>query len=395
MERSPVTEFLSSACSQDRTSSEKETIDDKNRTFEEDDHTSPIPKALDHGEKIHIQQETQGDLNILGGKVKISAPIQGNLTIAGDRIILENDVAGDAFLMGEKVYIDPEAELKGNVEILAERVSVKGSVKKDLHIKAEHIYLDSLVSEDSFLDAPTIILGQHTILKGNLETRKNCELKISPKAHVEGKQMFLNDGKDKTIFPFLKHVVSFMEQNGVKLDVSRYFQLSQPIFQNFLFGIGWISSILLMFVMYRLFPQGIENLTRQALDRPMQTVFSGLFGIIVFSFSCFFVGLTIIGIPLALVIFLIFLALLSLSHVIGTWILSQSILPYTSLRRKGGMTPFFFFMGVAFLLSNAGLIPGFYLISIFLSFVLALFGLGALLLKIFFGYLPDKEIVID
>lgn len=265
--------------------------------------------------------------------VQVSGSLNGSLTAAGNTVKIERTaiIGKNLLCFGENII--SEGQIRGNARIVAQQVTLGGRIDGDVSIAAQDI---------------VVLPG--TILNGNLSYTSPKELVLSPSVLLSG-------------------------------ELTRTFKAVPPrqILKPNLpghFGFA-VAALLTGLVFSSVFPRYTlrsVHLLQTTRGTCVLIGFAALFLIPVVAFLLLF---TVVGLPLSILLFISYFSLLYLSKIaVGFWI-GAAVLRRKELSKR----TLFSTLGIGLIALYAA--SAFVAISMFVNILVAIFGLGALLLALF------------
>jgi len=157
-------------------------------------------------ERVDINGNVNGDLIVVGERVRIRGTVTGSIFGAAEELIIEGSVggtivaagetietrqaniSGNIFSAGESVSVRAETRVSGNALLFGEELSVEGTIDRDLVSTGEQVMLSGSVGGDMRAYGESALLNQGASVGGNLtgvlETPDN--LRVSADASVSG-----------------------------------------------------------------------------------------------------------------------------------------------------------------------------------------------------------------
>ena len=130
---------------------------------------APITQDLvGAGGTIVVSESIGDDVRIAGGDVIIDARVGDDLIVAGGSLTLGNDteVKGDATLTGGELLID--GIIRGDTIVAAGAVVINGALVGDAKIQADEVVINGVVSGESTIAAQRITLGPDARFDSNV-----------------------------------------------------------------------------------------------------------------------------------------------------------------------------------------------------------------------------------
>lgn len=291
------------------------------------------------GREITVSQAQASDVIAAGGEIRLNrASVTDDLIVAGGEI-----VAGRGFDVG------------GTAVITGGNVRFEAPVGKDLRIGAGEIFVNSAIGGTARLSGDTIVLGPNARIAGDLLYQSE-NLTVDPAAVIEGNRTALPASDGHAAEDFGK-------------GAGRFFLL---------FGLSMMVSYFVIVALLVLAAPKLMRSTSQMLQsRPWQALGIGVLYALIVPMLGFILLWTVVGIPLAVLLFVASLALTPIAiavsvHFIGMAarkLITRKSGPDESMAGRIGWP----LSGVVILFALA-LIP---LVGMLVLLLAMLFGLGA------------------
>jgi len=263
---------------------------------------------------IGSNQVYEGDLYVSSGDVLVNGTVNGSLFVAGGSVRTNGTVKGDLFAGGGQVNIT--GNVNGSVRAGGGTVIVNGNVGKDVLIGGGNVEIGdkAQVGGDTYVGAGNLVFAGTT---GNVKAGVG-NLTIYPSANIKGNLEYSSQNK-ATI------------NSEAKISGQTIFH-EQPIKQNqarkVAFGIGniisVISTIIFALIIIYVFPRLSAAVVDTWKRRFWWNLLWGFVFLIVVPIVIVLLFATILGVPIALVILMLYpvtLYLAKLFSVIafGSW----------------------------------------------------------------------------
>jgi hypothetical protein len=284
-----------------------------------------------------------GDYLGAGGKQAITGRIHGSLRAAGGEIHVAATVDRNVSIAAGAIDLDSAAVITRNAYLFGGNVQVEGTVRGSLAAYGGAIVLNGVVGGDVDVGGGSLRIGPHAQIAGNVRYRvRSGQAHIDPAAHISGKVTAL-PVTNRWGWWHLLWILGFLVLGAVTVAlVPRFMAEAAEILplrpgRSALMGVGWVVLV----------PLGV----------------------------CV-AAITIIGLPLALLMTAIYLALIFVGSIPFSIWLGQLLL--SSRARKGREGALLNFLSGGFLLLVFGLVP---IVGGWVSLVAVVLGLGTILLN--------------
>lgn len=307
------------------------------------------------GDVVEILGAVHGDVYAAGGEIRIVGTVDGDLLAAGGKIDIKGKVAQDARIAGGEITVAGEIgknlTVAGGKITLADPATVQGNV-----ISAGDLVISNRVVGDVKAMAGNLQITSAANVGGDIMYRSPHPAQIEEGAKIGGMVM---QRMPHEMFDF-----SPGRMIGAMAGLFIFFKM-----------ISFVSTLLLGLLLIFLFPGFSRAVVSTLREQPMASLGWGLVWLIVTPVVLITLLVTVVGIPLALILFPLYFISLYLARIViilwaGTAILERM--------GKKGHPGWGLLIGL-FLYTLLTLIPG---PGGLVSFLVILFGLGAALLTL-------------
>ena len=257
------------------------------------------------GERVEISGTVNGDVYAGGGIVIVDGKVNGDLLAAGGTLTISGSVSQDARLGGGQITITGKIGRNltiggGNVE-LTDSARVNGS----LVAGAGNLNLAAPVQGSARIGAGNLTISNR--INGDVDAGIGT-LRLTSKARVNGNLTYWSD-KDASIDPAAKvggEVTRNTPAEGFRPAPSKIWGI--PTGAGLFFKIiSIISTLIIGLLIILLFPRFSQKAADNITRRPWPSVGFGLLALVATPIITIILLVTIVGIPLALILFLLYL----------------------------------------------------------------------------------------
>ncbi len=310
------------------------------------------------GGRVATAGEVQGDLVAAGGDVSIGGGIGDDLYAAGGEVSVDAIVHGNARVAGGSVDVGPATVVTGALTLSGGRVRFEGNTHGYLHASGGQVAIDGSVHGDAEVRAEAVELGPQTRIGGKLVVHSSRPPTVPEGAQIAGGVEFHE-----------ADVGAYVDDHEMPVDVSTVAH-----------GVGSFLWILGVFIAGTLFTLAFPKYSARAADwigrEPLRSLGLGFVVLFCLPILAVLLLITVVGIPLALIIGLVYLLLLFLGWVTAALFLGRKGLellrggrPVTTGGRLGAL------LLAVLLLWLVGQIP---YVGGWITFIALLLGIGAL-----------------
>ncbi len=281
--------------------------------------------------EITVNGKIDGDLICLTKDLRIKGEITGDVICATQNASLGGTILGDLRIAaGEKAVVS--GKVKGNANVLSQKFSMPrlSSVGKSLLLMADEAVVDGSVEknvEGAVLRANIAghIGGDVDLEMGGKEIKE--PLSINKQAYIGGNVSYRSANKK----------INISEEAYINKSVNHEFKKIKEKEKN-PFGFGWFYSLvfclLLGLLTAWLLKKYLPEIDKKMTEKADHCFVWGALSFILAPILLFFLLLTIVGIPLALLAGFLWLLILLLSRLLaGIWI-GQKILKKTKIKKN-------------------------------------------------------------
>lgn len=306
--------------------------------------TDSVPgDAILAGREVLFSGAAGGDYLGAGGVQAIGGRIHGSIRAAGGDIHVTAAADRNATIAGGNVTLDSIAVIGRNAYFIGGALQVNGTVRGGLLASGGTVTLNGVVGRDVEISGGELLVGPHAQIAGNLRYRVPAgKVHIDAAARISGTVTALPVSKGRGVWYWL-WMLGFLVAGAVAVALSPRFMAEAA----------------------EILPQ-----------RPFRAALVGLGWAILVPFAIVLAGITIIGLPLALLTAALYLVVLSLCSVpFDIWLGQRILGARAGTGRQGALLNF---LVGGFLLFVVGIIP---VLGPVVAGIAGLLGLGAIMLR--------------
>lgn len=308
------------------------------------------------GSTVSVNGAEADHLFLAGGDLKISNANVKDVVAAGGDVQLEAaTVTDDIIIAGGEIVAKETFAIGGTAVIAGGDVRFEAPVGQDLRIGANEIFVNSVVPGTARLSGGTITLGPNARIGGDLIYR-GSSLTVDPAAIIEGERTQLQSSESYAVEDAAKGVGQFF----------LFFSLSMIV-----------SYFVIVALLVLIVPRVMQATSQMLSGKPLQALGIGvLFAAVapVLGIVLFWTG---IGIPLAVLLFIVSLALTPIAVAVTAHFIGMSARRIVTKKTEDSLSnaeQFMWPLGGVVILLALSLIPVAGLLVLLLAM---LFGLGA------------------
>jgi cytoskeletal protein CcmA (bactofilin family) len=339
------------------------------------------------GRSVIINDTVNGDIVAACEQMELNGYCSDDIRFAGRSLKISGNVKGDIIAFGKEITIDKNVVIEGDLIVYGESVNLEGIVRGKITISCENADIDAKVGEEMVIKAASLNLagefrGPSTIssnefLADNSRTKFYKNVKYWSE---EGKMDFtgmLENGAVASFDPSLEIKDDHWKDHGMHI---------------LWFGAGILMSFLLCLVLFNYFFSSSFSYAGSILTNNFAKSLG--WGTLYFVFMpalIFIMAVIVIGIPVAVLLFFVYLLSILFSPVISALVLANYI------KIKGNLNWGFWKVTMLSLLllimMNAALLIPF--IGFLLLIILILSSSGALILKLLIYNRKSRRVTVN
>ena len=261
--------------------------------------------AILAGGQVTTASEVKGDLVAAGGEVSLGGGVGDDLYAAGGKVQVDAIVAGNARIAGGDVTIGPATVVTGALSMTGGRILFQGTAHDYLQASGGQARIEGIVIGDAEVRAEEVEIGPEARIGGKLIVRSPRQPTIAAGAEIAGGVDYAESGVGGSI-----------DHEEVARDV-----------RTVAHGVGSFLWILGVFIAGTLFTLAFPAYSARAADwigrEPLRSIALGFVILTCLPILAVLLLITIVGIPLALIIMMLYVPLLFLGWVTAALFLGR------------------------------------------------------------------------
>lgn len=235
------------------------------------------------------------DIRCAGGRLYVQKSIGGDLVISGGEVTVNKDVVIGNGLLLSGGNVSFSGLVKNNVKAVAGVLVFNGRAEKDIDLRGEKIEMNGIVRGATIMAAPEMVIGRYASFNNGVRYWSNIRLVDFKSSIINGKAIY---------------------DPALAIESSRWYFLGGSTLLALLWYLG--MTLLLIAVMQWLLPGLFEKAANTAFDAPLKSLGFGLLFFIVVPVAVIVLFITVIGIPLAVLLLIGYIAVIVLASVISS-----------------------------------------------------------------------------
>jgi hypothetical protein len=259
--------------------------------------------AIGVGGDLELDAQVEGDAVLAGGSVRLGGRVGQDLYAAGGKVIVEGAIGRNARVAGGQAEIGPKGQVNGNLAIAGGQVTLRGPVKGHVQVAGGEVLIDAAVDGDVRAATGELTLGPNARIGGKLVYRSREEVRRDPAAQVAGG----------------------IERGPPVAHGTRAAQTHRA--HGFEGGWIWTAGLIVLAAVFAAaFPAISQRVGAQLRAHPGFALLFGFIGLVCIPVAAVILMITIIGLPLALLVLLLYFVLLILGYVVAAVTLGDAFL---------------------------------------------------------------------
>ena len=257
------------------------------------------------GETVTVAGRVVGDVFAVGQTIVVTGTVDGDLIAAAQQVVVDGTVNGDVRAAGavvtvngrvgrsvtglaQQVNISSGGRVDGSLVAAGGTISAFGPIGRGITAGAGTLQLGGPVGGEVLAWAETLSLGPNTRIAGDLEYRSEREA-VVPSGAVAGRVQYTQIEREQRQEPILNGLVSFG-------------------------SLVWLlGTAILGAAAVTLAPRASARLAELGRQQPLPTFGWGLLALIAVPIAAVLIGVTVVGLPLAIVVGALYVAAMALA----------------------------------------------------------------------------------
>lgn len=264
------------------------------------------------GGEVFVDGTVNGDLLAAGGKVHISGIVTQDLRVVGGQVTVNGVVSRNTSVVGGNIEITDAATLQGSLVTAGGNVTVSAPVAKDIYIGAGNAILASTVGGNVTAGTGDLRVTSRAQITGDLTYWSDSRAEIAQSAKIGG-QVNYNPTQRRSIGPAPQFV--------------RKASLAGKVFNA-------ITTFVVGLLLALFFPALGRRSVSTLSGRPLASFGTGLLSIPIIGAIFFILAITLIGIPLAILIAILYFIMLYLARMVFIYWMGSFVLQKLGDRQR-------------------------------------------------------------
>lgn len=232
------------------------------------------------GNSLSISGPVQGSLVVAGNVINVSSQIDHSARIMGNTVNIQGNIGSDLLAAGNSIILLPNTVVTDDFMAAGNNIDLQGKINGNVYVAGGKINLNGEVGGNVIIkNSGTITVGPNAKIKGNFEYQS------TQLANINSASQILGETKYKEVKP----------ANPSVGKVTGFFTV---------FSLGLLlATFLAVWLLTYIFPKFSQKLVVESATKPWENMGIGLIALVVVPAAAIILLCTIIGIPLAFIIF--------------------------------------------------------------------------------------------
>lgn len=300
------------------------------------------------GQTITISGTVNGDVFCAGQTITVTGYVGGSVRLAGQSISLDGTIGNSATVGTQNLTIDSNGVINRDLLGGSQNITINGQIKRDVVAGSSSLTVNGKIDRNIKGGAGALTVGFAGLIGGNVDYTGTNDPNV------------ISGGK----------IVGTVTRTAPKA------QPKAAIYAPMAFTIGWfiysfIAMIVLALVLVSLLPHTFQESSNSALKTPWRTAFVGFSAIVLTPVLIVMLLISAIGIPIAILISLIWFIVIILSSSFAGYMLGRLIM-------RDSKQPVWIILTGVSILAITYFIP---IVGFITMFVAYIFGTGMVLMQ--------------
>ncbi|MCF7836030.1 MAG: FapA family protein [Candidatus Marinimicrobia bacterium] len=260
------------------------------------------------GNVVTVNGNVENSVTVAGSTVNINGDVGGSVHVAGGSIIIDGNITEDLFLAGGNVVVSDSAFIGGDLYVGSGTLDMRGTVAGKVKMAAGEMTFNGKAFESVVIEADNLTIGDSAEIMGNLQYKSSKPAKISEAAKIFGS-------------------IDFDQRTTKGVSKTTFFGMFFG-FLSFLFAIKLLTTIAIGLVLVYLFRKITSSVVENSFKNFWAILGIGFAGFVLTPILAILLGITVIGLWLAALVFVAYIFMIMLSSALasiafGSWLVKK------------------------------------------------------------------------
>lgn len=256
-------------------------------------------EAILIGKSITVEKDIKRDLLAAGRQIIISAPVAQDARIAGERVLLNSQINGNATILAGEVILGKIGEVQGNIRVWASKLDLSGKVSGDIVFRGDTLNISGQIDGNAdFGEIASLIINEGARINGDLKYQAKKPFDI-PDNVVLGK-------------------IDYKPLESAGRSIWRHINLFWQM-------VWFFAALAVGLILINFFGSRIKQINILMVKKPGKSLLLGLIFAFILPIISVLLFITLIGIPLGMIIFVLWVLLLYAAPILTSVILGKLV----------------------------------------------------------------------
>jgi len=271
------------------------------------------------GQSITVDGDVKGDIICAGQNIDINGAVEGDIICVGQNITIANSVSGSVRVAGQTLKID--GSVGRNLTVAGQTISTGSSVAGEMIFAGQHAAINGKIGKNITGAANSIIVGGQ--IGGNADFR-DSSLVLQDGGQIAGVLNYSSDnefsGQTSQILGGINRTIPQQKENLISTKPQKTIQ--QKMGDKM---VSLVFNLALALVLVFFFKNFIQKFSGLMLEKPGRSLGWGFVILVMVPVASILLALTIVGIPVAIAVILVYLAAMYLVRVVAAIAVGRKI----------------------------------------------------------------------
>jgi hypothetical protein len=258
------------------------------------------------GQSISISGVIQGDVFCAGQTITISGQVDGSVRLAGQNVTLSGTIGNSATIASQNLSIESKSTINRDLLGASQNITINGTIQRDILIGSENLAINGDIKRNVGGEIKTITVGSTGNVGGNVE-------------YTGTSDPIINDGG--------KIVGTVKRTEPTKEEQAAGETSASSIISSFAFSL--LTMLAIGFILVALFRHILDDASSSTIQKPGKAALVGFLTSISLPILIIILFISMIGVPIAIITILIWIAILMICGPFVGYMLGQVILKNT------------------------------------------------------------------
>lgn len=276
------------------------------------------------GQNITINGTVDGDVICAGQSITINGNVGGSVRIAGNSLVIAGKVSRNVMAAGANLNIAPQATIGWDLQFGSAFTDIRGKINRDVDGAGANALIAGNIGRNVYLAlddnrqknnqeaTPTLTIAKEAVINGNLTYEAKTEAKIESGSTIKGS----------------------VEKKDLKWQTKKIDKKAGAT--AWLWGkiISIFAALVIGLILVSWLPKVVEGINEKMMEKKLASLGWGFVILILTPIAFIILMITMIGIPLGLIIFGLWLLIMYPAKILASIALGRKITDKCKLLKR-------------------------------------------------------------